>query len=112
MRPRYVINKGIQKKWKARYEAFVVGDSYTAVLYNPKDKSVKITSTATATAGPEGDTKNVVQFVWSSAQTALLKEGYASIEIYDANLSRMAYRDNIAVIRKNSLQIAESVSAS
>ena len=113
MRPRYVINKGIQKRWTAKGSMFVVGNAYTAALYNPKDKSIKIESTATCVAPTtEGDEKNIVPFVWSSAQTALLKEGYATIEIHDANLSLMAYRDQIAIIRKNSLQIAESASAS
>lgn len=106
MRPRYVINKGIQKSMTAKGRMFVVGSSYTAVLYNPKDKSVKIEDTAVCTApSTEGDEKNIVSFTWSSSQTASLRVGYATIEIYDSSLTLMAYKDNIAVIRDNSLQI-------
>ena len=106
MRPRFIINKGIQKKVSARSRLFVVDDTYKAVIYNPKDLSVAIEATAVCTAGTtEDDEKNKLLFTFSGDQTELLKVGYATIEIYDESQTLMAYRDNFAVIRKNSLQI-------
>ena len=46
MRPRVVINKGIAKAINAKSNLFTIGTEYTAVLYNPKDKSTKISDTA------------------------------------------------------------------
>ena len=105
MRPRFIINKGIQKKVSARSRLFVVDDTYKAVIYNSKDMSVAIEATAVCVAGTSEDEKNKLLFTFSGDQTELLKVGYATIEIYDENQTLMAYRDNFAVIRKNSLQI-------
>ena len=105
MRPRYVINKGIAKSLIAKSRLFVVEGEYTAVLYNPKDMSVKIEATGTCVSGPEGDDRNKVAFSFTGVQTDMLKPGYATIEIYDNAQTLMAYKDQVAIIRKNSLQI-------
>ena len=109
MGPRFIINKGIQKKVSARSRLFTVGDSYKAVIYNPKDLSVAIEATAVCVEGTSEDEKNKLNFTFSGDQTELLKVGYATIEIYDESQTLMAYRDNFAVIRKNSLQIVNVV---
>lgn len=105
MRPRYVINKGISKSIVAKSKLFVVDSDYTAVFYNPKDMTTKITAVGTCVAGEEGDDRNKVSFTFTAQQTESLKVGYATIEIYDENESMMAYKDQVAMIRKNSLQI-------
>lgn len=102
MKRRCYIHKGIQKRITAIGRRFVVGTEYTASIYNPKDTSIKITSTAVCV---ELDDKNRVAFVFSGEQTDSLKVGYATIEIYDNNRTTMAVRDNFAIIRKNSLPI-------
>lgn len=104
MTPRFIINKGIQKKVSARSRLFTVGDTYKAVIYNPKDLSVAIEATSVCVSGGE-DEKNKLSFTFSGDQTELLKVGYATIEVYDNAQTLMAYKDNFAVIRKNSLQI-------
>lgn len=103
MRPRFVINKGISKKITAVSSHFVADALYYAVIYNPKDTSLKIASYAYC--AEENERKQIV-FMFSSADTAKLREGFATIEIYDSNQALMVYRDNFAVIRKNSLQIS------
>jgi beta-lactamase class D len=105
MRPRYVINKGIAKNLIAKSRLFVEGDDYTAVLYNPKDMSVKIEASGTCEAAPEGDDRNKIAFSFTGEQTDMLRAGYATIEIYDEAQTLMAYKDQVAIIRKNSLQI-------
>ena len=105
MRPRYVINKGIAKNLIAKSRLFTVGGTYVAVLYNPKDMTTKIEATGTCEEGAEGDEKNKIAFSFTAAQTETLKVGYATIEIYDNAQTLMAYRDQVAIIRKNSLQI-------
>lgn len=105
MRPRYVINKGIAKNLIAKSRLFVVGDDYTAVLYNPKDMSTKIEATGACEAAPEGDDRNKIVFSFTGTQTDMLKPGYATIEIYDEEQTLMAYKDQVAIVRKNSLQI-------
>ena len=102
MRPRYVINKGIQKNITAIGRVFVPTLIYTAAIYNPKDTSKKIIATGVCAVEKE---RNVVRFVFTSEQTALLKEGCVHIEIYDQYDYKMVYRENFAVVRKNSLPI-------
>lgn len=107
MRPRFIINKGIQKKVSARSRLFEVDEVYKSVIYNPKDLSVAIEATAVCVEGE--DDRNKLNFTFSGEQTELLKVGYATIEIYDNSQTLMAYKDNFAVIRKNSLQISNVV---
>ena len=102
MRPRYVINKGIQKNITAVGRVFVPTVDYTAAIYNPKDTSKKIVSTAKCYVENE---RNTLHFMFTAEQTNQLKEGYANIEIYDNMSFRMVYRENFAVVRKNSLPI-------
>ena len=102
MRPRYVINKGIQKNITAIGRVFAPTLVYTAAIYNPKDTSKKIVATGVCAVEKE---RNVVRFVFTSDQTALLKEGAVHIEIYDQYDYKMVYRENFAVVRKNSLPI-------
>lgn len=109
MRPRYYIHKGIQKVVIAIGDQFVVGTTYNAALYNKKDRSVKVTATAVCY---EVEDKNVVSFEWTGEQTDMLSEGFATIEIYDSAQTKMFVRDDFAVIRMNSLPIAEGTDES
>jgi hypothetical protein len=67
--------------------------------------SVKIEATGTCEAGPDGDDRNKIAFSFTGVQTDMLRPGYATIEIYDDAQTLMAYKDQVAIIRKNSLQI-------
>lgn len=104
MRPRYVIHKGIRKTIKAISRRFTLGISYTAAIYNPKDRSKKITASNICVAF---DGKNGVSFSFPGTDTNKLKEGYATIEVYDSDNDKdvMMVCDNFAIIRKNSLPI-------
>lgn len=106
MRPLFVINKGIQKAVTAVSRKFTVGSTYIANIYNPKYPSTKIQTSGVCALVNE---RNQVSFTFSDESTSKLKSGYATIEIYDIDLSHMIYRDNFAIIRDNSLR-AESVS--
>lgn len=103
MRPRYVINKGVRKDITAVGRIFTAGSRYVASIYNPKDTTIKIESYANCY---EVDGKNVISFSFDPSETSKLKVGFATIEIYDSNLKRMAFRENFAIIRKNSLPIS------
>lgn len=102
MRPHYVINRGISKEIKAVSRRFIAGESYKAVIYNPKQKGVKITADGVCTVV---DDRNTIEFTFPETDTVLLKEGYATIEIYDQGQSLMVFLDSFAFIRDNSLQI-------
>ena len=109
MRPRFVINKGIAKEIIAVSSHFTIGTSYTSAIYNRADRSKKITATATASAYDDG--RPSVTFVFpaydqSGNDTNALKEGTATIEIYDNAKNIMVYREDFAIIRKNSLPIS------
>lgn len=103
MRPRFVINKGIRKKITAISADFVLDEGYVAVIYNPKDLSTKITAYADC---EEVNEKKTLAFTFLATDTALLKVGFATIEIYDVNHTLMVYRDNFGVIRDNSFRIS------
>ena len=98
----YTIDKDIAKKITAVSSLFEVGESYTAALYNPKDWTVKITATATCV---EDNYLHKIVFNFTKEQTGLLKNGYATIEIYDNNQTLMVKKPNAYIISKNSLQI-------
>lgn len=102
MRSRNVIHKGIQKNITAVGKMFVPDVEYTASLYNPKDKSKKVT--ATAKCYVEND-KNVIHFLFTPEQTNSLRIGTATIEVYDEFNFRMVVKENFAMIRENSLPI-------
>jgi len=102
MRPRFIINKGIRYDVKAVGRVFNVGTRYVASIYNPKDTSIKIVATATCFVDDE---RNTIAFYFTAEDTDKLKVGFATIEIYDTSLHKMVFRDNFAVIRKNSLPI-------
>lgn len=104
MRPRSVINKGIQYKITAMGRIFTLGERYIAAIYNPKDTSLKITAEAICVADEEE--RNTIPFTFSKYDTDRLKAGWATIEIYDSNMTQMAFRDNFAVIRPNSIKIS------
>ena len=113
MCPGFVINKGIDKTVTAVSSLFTSGQTYKAAIYNKKDKNTTITQTATCSQDSSHyDNRPYVVFEFTASQTDDLKEGMATIEIYDAGTSAgqteytlMVYRDDFAVIRKNSLQI-------
>ena len=107
MRPRFVINKGISKKITAVSSHFVEDALYYAVIYNPKDLTLKIGAYAYCTETENG--RMQVEFTFVKEDTAKLKEGFATIEIYDEADTLMVYRDNFATIRKNSLQISGDI---
>ena len=104
MRPRFVINKGIGKKITAVSSYFTVGSTYEAAIYNRHDMTVKILDQAVCALN-ERTNKNECAFQFTGTETNKLKEGYATIEIYDSSKSMMIFRDEFAVIRKNSLPI-------
>ena len=102
MRPRLVINRGIQKVITAVSSYFVEGNSYTAVIYNPKYKDTKILANYDCSVV---DGNNTCVFTYDGNMTEKLKDGYATIEIYDSEHTLMVYRENFAIIRSNSLQM-------
>lgn len=102
MRPRLVINRGIQKVITAVSSYFKEDDSYTAVIYNPKYKDTKILAHYDCTVV---DGKNTCVFTFEGNMTETLKDGFATIEIYDSEHTLMVYRENFAIIRSNSLQM-------
>lgn len=104
MRPRFVINKGIKKVITAISKRFEEETFYTAAIYNPKDTTTKITCTAECAIV---DGKNKVVFEFPGVDTDKLKVGFGTIEIYDTDKNIMIYRDDFAVIRKNSLPITD-----
>ena len=106
MRPRFVINKGISKKVTAVSSHFTIGDTYVAAIYNRHDLSLKITAYGTCEANETNNRPQVV-FVWPKEETDKLKVGYATIEIYDIAKTMMIYREEFAVIRKNSLPLTD-----
>lgn len=100
---RFIINKGISKEIIAISRFFEVGEAYTAAIYNPKDLTVKIAVAAYCTLYED---RHQIVFDFSGEETDKLKTGYATIEIYDQDKNMMVYKDNFAVIRKNSLPIS------
>lgn len=102
MRPRCVINKGIQKTITAVTKRFTPGVAYIAAIYNPQYTDTKITKSALCS---EVNKKNTCMFEFTSEQTAALEAGLANIEIYDEFNATMCYREHFAIIRENSLQI-------
>lgn len=97
-----IINKGIRARVVVRVRAFVIGSEYTCVLYRkPKDEENRITAIATA---QEIDGKPTCVFVFTPEQTASMKAGDATIEVYDHNtLEQMYYYEEFCTFRSTSL---------